>query len=108
MGTTRVTAIEQWLRGIVGDDLGSALRGMVVSEKIVRGLEALASKFTTQGAAPFSQAHRAEPEPSGRWSEERYNAATAAERWEYARSFDQKHFIRAETAVNDEPRNTDA
>jgi hypothetical protein len=93
MGTTRVTAIEQWLRGTLGDDLGSAPRGMIVTEKIVRGLEALASKFTTQGAAPFSQSHRTpEPAPPGRVSDEEYSRMTSAERWEYARSFPQSQF----------------
>jgi hypothetical protein len=50
-GTSRITAIETWIPGQVGDDLGSALRGMTVTEKIVRGFEALAAKHTTQGHA---------------------------------------------------------
>ena len=84
----RVTAVETWLRGTLGDDLGGAVRGMIVSEKIVRGLEALASKFTTQGSAPFSQAHRAPNEPQGpgprRASEAEYNAMSQAERFAYS------------------------
>jgi hypothetical protein len=92
-GTSRVTAVETWLRSTLGDDLASGMRSMIVTEKIVRGFEKLAAQRTTQGAAPFSQAHRM-PEPSapGRVSDEDYNRMSAAERWEYARSFDQKQF----------------
>jgi hypothetical protein len=92
-GTSRVTAVETWLRSTLGDDLASGMRSMIVTEKIVRGFEKLAAQRTTQGAAPFSQAHRT-PEHSapGRVSDEDYNRMSAAERWEYARSFDQKQF----------------
>jgi hypothetical protein len=91
-GVSRVTAIDVWLRSMVGDELTGKMRPMIVSSSIVEGFERLASRFTSQGAAPFSQAHRAEPEPSGRLSEEAYSKLSQAERWEYARSFDQKQF----------------
>ena len=87
-GTARVTAVENFLRGQLGDDLGNALRSMIVTEKIVRGLEALAAKFTTQGAAGFSQAHRHVEPPRGPGiaSDAEYEAMTQSERWAYARS----------------------
>ena len=53
-----------------------------VTDKIVAGFEKLAAQHTTQGAAPFSQAHRTpnhRPAP-GRVTEEAYNALTQAER----------------------------
>jgi hypothetical protein len=61
---------------------------MIVTEKIVRGLEALAAKFTTQGAAGFSQAHRHVEPPRGPGiaSDAEYEAMTQSERWAYARS----------------------
>jgi hypothetical protein len=93
-GTSRVTAVETWLRSTLGDDLASGMRGMIVTEKIVRGFEKLAAQHTTQGAALFSQAHRT-PEPSpgpGRVTEEQYNAMTQAERYAYARGFPQEQF----------------
>jgi hypothetical protein len=91
-GTSRVTAIETWLRSELGDDLANGMRSMMVTEKIVRGFEKLAAQRTTQGAAPFSQAHRFEPTPTGRVSDDEYSKMSSAERWEYARSFDQKQF----------------
>ena len=93
-GTSRVTAIETWLRSELGDDLANGMRSMMVTEKIVRGFEKLAAQRTTQGAAPFSQAHRT-PEPApgpGRVTEDVYNAMTQAERFAYARGFDQSQF----------------
>jgi hypothetical protein len=93
-GTSRVTAVETWLRSELGDDLANGMRSMMVTEKIVRGFEKLAGQRVTQGAAPFSQAHRT-PEPSpgpGRVSEEEYSRMTSAEKWEYARSFPQSQF----------------
>jgi hypothetical protein len=91
--TVRVTALQTWLRGMVGDELAKSMAGGLFSEKQVRGLELLANKFASQGAASFSQAHR-EPDITGpgRVSEEAYAAMSQAERWDYARSFDQKQF----------------
>ena len=93
-GTARVTAIDVWLRSMVGDELTGKMRPMIVSSSIVEGFERLASRFTTQGHAPFSQQHRT-PEPSpgpGRVTEEQYNAMSQAERYAYARGFDQSTF----------------
>ena len=93
-GTSRVTAVETWLRSEPRDDLANGMRSMMVTEKIVRGFEKLAAQRTTQGAAPFSQAHRT-PEPSpgpGRVTEEQYNAMSQAERYAYARGFPQEQF----------------
>jgi hypothetical protein len=93
-GTSRVTAVETWLRSELGDDLANGMRSMMVTEKIVRGFEKLGGQRVSQGAAQFSQAHRA-PEPpagGGRVSDEEYGRMTQAERWEYARGFDQNQF----------------
>jgi len=46
------------------------MRSMMVTADIVKGLETLQSKFSSQGAAPFSQNHRVPPEPQGRVSDE--------------------------------------
>ena len=61
-GTSRVTAIEVWLRSQLGDDLANSMRSMIVTAKIVAGFEKLASQRVSQGAANFSQAHVG-PEP---------------------------------------------
>ena len=95
-GTARVSAIEVWLRSQLGDSLANAMRPMIVTARIVEGFEKLASKHTTQGAAGFSQAHRAPPDQQGpgprRASDEEYGRMTQSERWEYARQFDQTQF----------------
>jgi hypothetical protein len=58
----RVSAIETWLRGQLGDDLAAPMKTVMVTEKIVRGWEAIMHKFQSQGAASFSQAHRVAPD----------------------------------------------
>jgi hypothetical protein len=96
-GTMRIDAVHSWLRGVIGDDdlTGAVMKGLW-SSKQVQALEKIASKMTTQGAANFSQAHRT-PEPApgpGRVDDATYEKMTQAERWEYARGFDQKQFYR--------------
>jgi hypothetical protein len=91
-GTQRVTALETWMRGMVGDQLAGAMRGMLVTEKIVRGWETIQQKFSSQGAASFSQAHREPANPQGRASDAEYAAMSSAARLDYARSFDQSQF----------------
>jgi hypothetical protein len=91
-GTQRVTALETWLRGVVGDKLAGPMRSMMVTADIVKGMETLQGKFSSQGAAPFSQAHRVPQEPAGRVSEAEYSAMTPGQKFDYARSFDQRQF----------------
>jgi hypothetical protein len=88
----RVSAVDQWIRGVVGDELGKEMRHMVVSEKIVRGFEKLISKFTSQGVASFRQDGREPQGAPGRVSEAEYNAMSGAERYAYAKSFPQSQF----------------
>jgi hypothetical protein len=58
----RVSAIETWLRGQLGDDLAAPMKTVMVTEKIVRGWETIMHKFQSQGTASFSQAHRVAPD----------------------------------------------
>jgi hypothetical protein len=90
--TMRVTALQTWSQGVVGPELSKALCAGLFSEKQVRALEAIANKFASQGAASFRQDGREPGGPSGRISEEAYNAMSAGERWDYARGFDQRQF----------------
>ncbi len=90
--TARIDALGTWMGALIGEQGAKTLGTMLVSAAIVQEFEKLASKFTTQGAAPFSQAHRVEPNQPGRVSDDDYNRMSQAERWEYARSFDQKQF----------------
>jgi hypothetical protein len=94
-GPMRVTALETWFRGVVGDDkIAGAMKNMLVTADIVKGMERIQARMATQGAASFSQAHR-EPghDPrGGRVSDEAYAAMKPGERLEYARGFDQSQF----------------
>jgi hypothetical protein len=92
-GTNRVTAVQTALKGEVGEELMTAMMAGVWTAKALEGFERLLSARMTQGAANFSQAHRT-PEPSapGRVSDDEYNRMSQAERWEYARSFNQSQF----------------
>jgi hypothetical protein len=90
--TMRVTAIESFLRGHVGDELATPMRSMIVSEKIARGFERLMAKFSSQGAASFRQDGRAPHEGPGRVDEATFNKMSAGERLDYARQFPQEQF----------------
>jgi hypothetical protein len=90
--TARVTAVDTWLRSIVGDTSAKAMRCMMVSAGIIEGFEKLAHKFSSQGAAPFSQAHRDHPEAPGRVSEEQWAGMSHGARLDYARQFPQSQF----------------
>jgi hypothetical protein len=95
-GVQRVTALETWLRGMVGDKLAGPMKQMLATADIVRGMEMIQHRMTTQGTATFSQAHR-EPghdQRSGRVSDETYRAMSPGERLDYARGFDQSQFQR--------------
>jgi hypothetical protein len=92
MGTARVTAIDQWLRGTIGDASAQHIRKMMLTAGFVEGMEKIITKFTSQGAASFSQAHREPASAPGRVSEEAYAAMSQSERYAYAKGFDQKQF----------------
>jgi hypothetical protein len=93
-GTARVTAVDTWLRGTLGDDLGKAVRGMMLTAKAVEGIEKLMTKMSTQGHASFRQDGREPQGAPGRVSEAEYNAMTPGERYTYSKSFPQSQFQR--------------
>jgi hypothetical protein len=89
MGTARVTAIDQWLRGTIGDASAQHIRKMMLTAGFVEGMEKIISKFASQGSASFSQAHR-EPQQNGRgplssMSDAEYEATSAQERYRLRR-----------------------
>jgi hypothetical protein len=93
-GTMRVTALETWLRGVVGDKLAKPMRSMMVTADIVRGLELLQSKFSSQGAASFRQDGR-EVRTTGGVTDEQWGKMSSSERFAFAQSHDQSQFRRA-------------
>jgi hypothetical protein len=58
----------------------------------VQAAEKLVAKFSSQGAASFSQAHRVPGETGGKVSDEEYGRMSQAEKLDYSRRFDQKQF----------------
>jgi hypothetical protein len=88
-GPVRVTALQTWLRGTIGDDLAKSLTAGLFSEKQVRGLETLALKFASQGVMPFRQDGR-EPQSNGKgplssMGEAEYNSLSANEKFRLSR-----------------------
>jgi hypothetical protein len=57
-GTARVTAVQNFIKGLVPEDTLTDLFGGLWSEKAVRGWETIIRKFASQGVSGFSQAHR--------------------------------------------------
>lgn len=90
-GPARVTALQTFF-----DAMGAPeMKGMLVTAGIVQAAEKLVSKFSSQGAAPFSQQHREPGSTGGKVSEEEYNRMGPAQRLDYARQFNQSQFQRA-------------
>jgi hypothetical protein len=89
--TMRVTPLQNFFRGHVGDDLAKAVIGDLFSAKQVEAIEKIANKMVSQGAAQFSQAHR-EPRGAERMTDEQWGKMSAGERWDYARGHDQRQF----------------
>jgi hypothetical protein len=88
-GTMRVTAIDTFVRGLLGDDLGGAMKSAIFTEKHVRGWEAIMKKMGTQGHASFRQDGREVNNngkgPLSSMSKEQYNATPASERFRLSR-----------------------
>jgi hypothetical protein len=63
-GTQRVTAIQNFLRGSLGDELARPFVETLVSERMVKGWETIIDRITHQGAGSFSHAGRDAPESS--------------------------------------------
>jgi hypothetical protein len=87
----RVDAVTRWLTSIDGSaDKGDAqaLAGMLVTARHVEAFERMINRFTSQGAAPFSQQHR--DVPDGKLSEEDYGKLSFGEKKAYAAKFGAK------------------
>jgi hypothetical protein len=65
-GTPRVTAIGNFIRGAVGDQLAAPLINSIVSETAVRAWEGILRHVSGQGVGTFSQAHREPPAANGK------------------------------------------
>jgi hypothetical protein len=86
---SRLTAVDQWIRGVVGDTLGKEMRGMLVTARIIEGFEKIINRHTSQGTASFRQDGR-EPPPAGKgplssMPDAEYDALSAQERFRISR-----------------------
>jgi hypothetical protein len=91
-GPSRVTAIRDFLRGHLGDELAAPFFHTLVTEAQVRGWEKLMMHMATQGVGAMTQQHREPPQQKTTISDERWNAMSPGERIDYARGFDQSQF----------------
>jgi hypothetical protein len=85
-GPQRIDAITTWLRGAVGDKSAAAISRMMFTADFLEGLEKLATRMINGHGSTFTQAGREPTDARGLWSEEQYQAATPAQRLDYARA----------------------
>ena len=84
--TQRITSLQTFFRGVLGEADAQALNTAMYGSRIVEAMERLAMKFSSGGAAPFSQAHREPITGPGKVTEEQFQAMSASERLDYVRS----------------------
>lgn len=90
--TARITALNQFFTGTLGEDGAKAIGSMMVTSNIVTNLEKLVAKFASQGAVSFRQDGRVPPPAPGRVSNEEYQNMSPGQKLDYARRFDQSQF----------------
>lgn len=86
-GPARVTALETFFNGVVGEAEGKQIAAMLVTAGIVQSMEKLVTKFSSQGTAPFGQNGR-EPGAGGqKVTEEQWSKMSDAQKLDYTRKF---------------------
>jgi transcriptional regulator with XRE-family HTH domain len=60
----RVDAVSRFITAEMGETEGKQIRSLIVTDSMLRFMERLMTKISSQGAASFSQQHRAAPESS--------------------------------------------
>lgn len=91
-GTARVTALQTFFTGLIGAEKAAHLQTMLATAGGVEALESVTAKFSSQGAASFSQAHREPGNANGRLAAEEHSKLSPAAKLDYARQFDQSQF----------------
>lgn len=89
-GPARVTAVTTVFEAVLGSAEGKQLASRLFTAADVQIAEKLVAKLTGQGT--FKQSGREPPAAPGKVSQEDYNRMTPGQRWDYARSHDQKQF----------------
>lgn len=88
-GPARITALQNFFAGLIGEQDAKHIGSMLVTADIVQAAERMVAKFSSQGGARFSQAHRDAPDQPGRVNDEQWNRMSDAERLDYSRRFPQ-------------------
>ena len=91
-GASRIDAVNTWLEAMCGSQLAGAVRRTLFTSDQVRAMEALISKFTSQGVSGSPGAHRDGGHRENRLSEADYQKLSFHEKTEYAKRFDQSQF----------------
>jgi hypothetical protein len=89
-GPARVDAVTTVFKAVLGEAEGKQLASRLFTAADVQIAEKLVAKLTGQGT--FKQGGREPPQPAGKVSQEEYDRMTPAQRWDYARSHDQRQF----------------
>jgi hypothetical protein len=83
-GQARVTAIQTWAQGLLGQEPGARFVSRLFTAADVQMAESLIAKFT--GSGTFKSGGREPPEAPGKLSEEAYGKLSLPERLDYARA----------------------
>ncbi len=65
-GQARVTAVQTWMKGLLGDKPAAAMNAMLVTSDIVQAFEGLMARFASQGGGSFSQTGRVPADEAGK------------------------------------------
>lgn len=76
----RIQAVHTWAKAIVGDEMFKHLQFGMFTAKQIEAFETIIKKFTSQGGANFSQAHRDPTAGSEQMTNERWATMSFAEK----------------------------
>jgi hypothetical protein len=88
----RVSAVEQFIRGFAGDELGTALRQSIFTAKQVQAWEKIIGQVGSQGVASYRAHGREPPTQAGKVDDATWERMSVSERYQYSKSFDQRQF----------------
>lgn len=91
-GPARIDALSTFFNSYLGETEGKTLMSRMFTAADVQIAEKLVAKISGQGGASFRQNGREPPTAPGKVSQEEYARMTPGQKWDYARSHDQKQF----------------
>ena len=91
-GPARVDAVTNFLKGMVGEQVGRQLASRMFTASDVQAMEALVTRMASQGSAAFTARGREPPPQAGKLSDADYKKLSPGEKLDYAKQFDQSKF----------------